>query len=151
MALGLGRGTEVYPLAEPAEKKEVLLVCPGVHVSTAQAYRALRRSLTAPGESTKMSISQRLASALEREGLSGDWFSHCSNDFESAVFERHPELAAIKKKLRELGAKAAVMTGSGSALFGVFAEGVDVRDLLPEFLSEISLTVWFVNRARYRK
>src|SRR5690606_16483573 len=30
MALGLGRGTEVYPLAEPAEKKEVLLVCPGV-------------------------------------------------------------------------------------------------------------------------
>ena len=42
------------------------------------------------------------------------------NDFEPAVFQTHPELAAVVRKLRRLGAKPAMMTGSGSAVFGVF-------------------------------
>jgi 4-diphosphocytidyl-2-C-methyl-D-erythritol kinase len=49
------------------------------------------------------------------------------NDFESVVFSLHPQLESIKKKLRKLGARPALMSGSGSCVFGVF-ESREQRD-----------------------
>ena len=49
-----------------------------------------------------------------------DWDGNLVNDFEITVFEKHPELAAIKKSLYDCGAVYASMSGSGSALFAVY-------------------------------
>jgi 4-diphosphocytidyl-2-C-methyl-D-erythritol kinase len=52
-----------------------------------------------------------------------------SNDFEEAVFETWPEIAAIKKQMLQLGAVYASMSGSGSAVFGLFKSKPDYKGL----------------------
>ena len=52
------------------------------------------------------------------------WRRQLTNDFETSVFAQHPQLAHIKQKLYDLGAVYAAMSGSGSALFGIFSEPV---------------------------
>jgi len=49
-----------------------------------------------------------------------------TNDFEQSVFALHPEIAAVKERLYQLGAVYAAMSGSGSALFGLFAQRPDL-------------------------
>jgi 4-diphosphocytidyl-2-C-methyl-D-erythritol kinase len=118
-SLGLGRGTELYPLPDlPAAP--VLIVTTRLHISTAEAYRLLARteSIT-PSEN----ITERFAQSIP----AGEWHRHCKNDFEQSVFSLHPELASLKRKLARTGALAAAMTGSGSALFGIF-ESRGARD-----------------------
>jgi len=51
-----------------------------------------------------------------------EWEGNLINDFEEAVFSRHPELAEIKARIRKLGAIYTSMTGSGAAVFGIFKE-----------------------------
>lgn len=54
------------------------------------------------------------------------WRDQLTNDFEKSVFTLHPEIGAIKDKLYELGATYAAMSGSGSSLFGLFRQSVDL-------------------------
>ena len=49
-----------------------------------------------------------------------EWKGLLVNDFEATVFKAHPELAAIKQSLYDSGAVYAAMSGSGSALFGIY-------------------------------
>ena len=121
-ALGIGRGTELYPLPDIAAHAG-LLISPNVHVSTAEAYRDLARqyetlTTATPGTDTKGFLS--VVWALAGDHPTADWKSLCANDFESAVFPRHPVLERIVKQLARAGARPARMTGSGSALFGLF-------------------------------
>jgi 4-diphosphocytidyl-2-C-methyl-D-erythritol kinase len=116
-AVGLGRGTELYPLAD-VKPSPGLLITPGIHSSTAAAYSALERKVL-PEVSTGM-INKFQSVAW---GSSQDW----TNDFETVVFSQHPQLKSIKGKLLKLGAWRAMMTGSGSALFGLFASS-ELRD-----------------------
>lgn len=149
-ALGLGRGTELVPI-EDVPPQPALLVTPGVHVSTAGAYRALGRSLTSPPPSPKINISQSLALAIG-VGLSAEgWAGFCSNDFEPVVFRQHPELGAIKNNLREAGAHLALMTGSGSAIFGLFQNKELAGRARQSFRGKQALPFSFVSRARYRR
>ena len=110
-ALGLGRGEELYPLPDrPAE--QALLIAPAVHSSTADAYRDVSATLTNNELQNKLDSFQRWA-----------WGEHKSsiiNDFEPAVLARYPELAGIRERLRRAGATRVSMTGSGSAIFGIF-------------------------------
>ena len=126
-ALGLGRGTELYPLPD-LPKHHVVVVSTGIHVSTAEAYNALRRpvknALTSAEESPILREFQTVARLLNSAPLEQ---LALQNDFEAVVFRTHPELAAVTRKLRRLGAKPAMMTGSGSAVFGVFRTGVEAR------------------------
>lgn len=143
-ALGLGRGEELYPLPE-APRYRVLIVAPPVHVSTAEAYRALGRpELTSPVDFRKLSIFQSFV--WQAEYLSG-----AENDFEAAVFGLHPELGRWKRKLERLGAHAARLSGSGAALFGVFPDRAKLQGALPQFSTEplkvFSTTV--LGRAQY--
>jgi 4-diphosphocytidyl-2-C-methyl-D-erythritol kinase len=140
--LGLGRGTELYPLPDlPA--LPVLVVAPAVHVSTGEAYGALERTESLPYDRNSTA---ELAQAL----VSGEqWSALCVNDFEPAVFEQHPRLAAIRRKLERLGAHPARMTGSGSCLFGVF-DSVPSRDAAAAaFEGEQVFPVRLFPRSRY--
>lgn len=140
-ALGLGRGTEMYPLpALPA--RHGLLVAPAVHSSTAEAYRALSSRLTTEAQQNKIFS---LQSQLWRGGLESP-----ANDFESVVFERFPELRRWKRRLARAGANPALMTGSGSALFGIFAGREQAALARAKLGEERVFPITLVNRARYR-
>jgi 4-diphosphocytidyl-2-C-methyl-D-erythritol kinase len=154
-ALGLGRGTELYPLPDqPAH--HVLVVSTGVHVSTAEAYRSLGRNvtgaLTSPVDSPMLREFQAVVWALDPRSPGHANLEHLplENDFEQAVFKLHPELAAVVRKLRRLGAKPAMMTGSGSSIFGVFATAEKLRTAAQQFPSARTFPVRFINRQQYR-
>ena len=56
------------------------------------------------------------------------WRAELVNDFEESVFALHPEIGAVKQRLYDLGAIYASMSGSGSALFGIFKEKPSLKD-----------------------
>jgi 4-diphosphocytidyl-2-C-methyl-D-erythritol kinase len=112
-ALGVGRGAEVYPLTEHPESY-VLLIVPTASVSTKQAYARVRLPLTK--QSGKSMIPVFCSGYLD--SLDGNKL--LENDFEKVVFCDFPELKRIKRELLRLGASGAGLTGSGSALFGLF-------------------------------
>ena len=111
-ALGLGRGDEVYPLADLPRHWIVLLI-PGFGVSTADAYawydseREMARGV----------------SGREPQVVPGPWPSRAAqmiNDLEAPIARHHPEIDQMRTALRRAGALAAAMSGSGSAVFGLF-------------------------------
>jgi len=115
-ALGLGRGDEVYPLADLARHWIVLLV-PGFGVSTADAYNWY------DGE---RDLSR--GSAREPQHVPGPWPSRAAqmiNDLEAPIARHHPEIDQMRTALRRAGALAAAMSGSGSAVFGLFQKRAD--------------------------
>jgi 4-diphosphocytidyl-2-C-methyl-D-erythritol kinase len=141
-AVGIGRGTELFPLPD-ARSQHGILVAPGIHVDTAQAYRDLSPRLTTELQQNKI---------FSFQAITWDTGSLASarNDFESVVFEQHRKLATIKKRLVRAGATVALMTGSGSALFGLFPDCNGIyraRELLGEVQT---FPISLVGRARYR-
>ncbi len=86
----------------------VLIVYPGFHVNTAEAYRECIPEFHE--ESLMDSVHQPVVK----------WKGLIKNDFEKTVFKKFPELLDIKSELYSLGAVYASMSGSGSALFGIF-------------------------------
>lgn len=146
-AVGIGRGTELYPMSD-VPPSPGLLITPNVHSSTAEAYAALGRE--ASGEAPVGGVSRFQAVAWHLGDSTCTW----CNDFETVVFRRHPQLESIKGKLLKLGARRAMMTGSGSALFGLFATR-ELRDRAAAvFRREFSRTQVYpfrmVSRGRYR-
>ena len=128
-AIGLGRGTEVYPLPE-VPPLSLVVVHPGLHVSTADAYRRLDQ---ARGNREPLG-----PAALTSATAAPTMFSFCAvvcnrrwdrleNDFERVVFFTYPELARLKTALTRAGASAALLSGSGSAVFGIFDSGTAAR------------------------
>jgi 4-diphosphocytidyl-2-C-methyl-D-erythritol kinase len=111
-ALGLGRGDEVYPLADLPQHWIVLLV-PGFGVSSPDAYEwyDAERELARGGTNR------------EPQHVPGPWPSRAAqmiNDLEAPVARHHPEIDQMKIALRRAGALAASMSGSGSTVFGLF-------------------------------
>jgi 4-diphosphocytidyl-2-C-methyl-D-erythritol kinase len=110
-ALGLGRGEEVYPLVD-LPPHYVVIVRPPFGVSTAEAYAWYDEDRVAGVRENR-----------ELQLLPVPWPSRAAqmvNDLEPHVMRRHQEIGAFKQQLRELGATAAAMSGSGSAVFGLF-------------------------------
>jgi 4-diphosphocytidyl-2-C-methyl-D-erythritol kinase len=114
-ALGLGRGDEIYPLAD-LPRWWAVIVAPPFGVSTAEAYRWHETDLDRErAGSPHASPDPRLA----RTWLGG--LPALGNDLEAPVARRHPEIARTVAALRRQGAAHAAMSGSGSAIFGLFA------------------------------
>jgi len=110
-ALGLGRGEEIYPLVD-LPPHFVVIVRPPFGVSTAEAYAWYDEDRAAGLRETR-----------ELQQLPVPWPSRAAqmvNDLEPPVMRRHPEIRALTAQLRELGAIASAMSGSGSAVFGLF-------------------------------
>lgn len=88
---------------------EITVLTPeGIAVSTADAYRGIKPQLP------EIPLKEALAKPVE------EWKDCLFNDFETTVFDKHPELAAIKRSLYDSGAVYASMSGSGSALFAIY-------------------------------
>jgi 4-diphosphocytidyl-2-C-methyl-D-erythritol kinase len=114
LCAGRGRGEILEPLAG-LPKFCILLITPPVVVSTAWAYQNYNKlGLTKTQKSRKLPSSNI-------EQLTGQELAEiCQNDLETVVFEKYEELAAIKMQLKNSGAFVSSMTGSGSAMFGLF-------------------------------
>lgn len=107
---GIGEQLEPYPFLKPWP---VLLVFPGFHVSTAQVYKKLTLGLTK---------CEKILKGFPFEAQEFDVTRHLCNDLETVTLTQFPELLNIKKELIQLGALNALMSGSGSAVFGLFED-----------------------------
>jgi 4-diphosphocytidyl-2-C-methyl-D-erythritol kinase len=112
--LGSGRGEILKPLSLSLKGKFLILMNPGLHVSTADAY-----SRVVPGPAP-LAIESILSMPLET------WRKVLQNEFEKSVFERFPLIANLKDHVYESGALYASMSGSGSSVFGIFDKEVPV-------------------------
>lgn len=120
-AFATGRGEKLSPFALDLSNYFIALVFPGVHVSTAVAYRGVvpHQPVFSLRESLQKPIAQ--------------WKHLIVNDFEQSVLAKHPEIASVKEKLYARGAEFAAMSGSGSAVFGIFSEKPDLKKVFPHF------------------
>lgn len=148
-ALGLGRGDEVYPLAEQVGG-HVVLVDPGRPLSTAKVFDRLDAELT-PRENS-LTISRFVSSDLRgavRFGILG-------NELEKAALWEAPDLAESARRMRvilvEEGAVLAQMSGSGSVFFGLFEarSGATRARKALEAAGFRALVARTLSRARYR-
>jgi 4-diphosphocytidyl-2-C-methyl-D-erythritol kinase len=127
-ALAAGRGDNIQPLNPfPAlRNKGLLLIHPGFGVSTAWAYQALARFPDAlngrPGRA------RQLISNLQTDNWPAAGFY---NSLEAPVLEKYPLLALFQEFLRANGARAALMSGSGSTTFAI-TENVSAAEALAE-------------------
>lgn len=103
-----GKGDEFDPCSIDLSACSILVVAPPIHINTAEAY-----SRVIPSEGEK-SIKGSILNPI------GQWKENLQNDFEPAVFSRHPRILQIKQQLFDLGAIYASMSGSGSAVYGIF-------------------------------
>lgn len=116
--VGSGRGEILEPISLSLGGTFIVMVKPDIHISTKEAYSnmvpkapdyELRETLLGP-------VSQ--------------WPARLGNDFELGAMQRHPAIRAIKERLYSAGAFYAGMSGSGSAVFGLFRQEIDAAELL---------------------
>lgn len=109
--LGKGRGDLLTPVHLDLSGYSIQIVLPGIHISTAQAFSGI-----AP-QPANMDWEQLCQTPVP------DWKDILRNDFETTVFRQQPRLAHIKQQLYEGGAYYAAMSGTGSAVYGIFKKG----------------------------
>ncbi len=117
-ALGRGRGDDIDPLPD-LHPLAVVVAVPSIEVSTELAFAEAGRRLTSRGPDATVEAFVE----GHREGAVGEppW-SALLNDFEEVVTERWPEIGLVARALRATGTLHAAVTGSGSAVFGLYAD-----------------------------
>ena len=114
--IGTGRGEILEPCDIDLSQYELRVDVPaGVSVSTADAYRGI-----VPREAAAAGRACPLREALSRPVA--EWRACLVNDFEATVFAKYPAIADAKQALYDAGATYASMSGSGSAVFGLFTK-----------------------------
>ena len=106
-----GQGERLEPISVDLSGYEILLIHPGIHISTAKAFAGVIPRY--PVKSVYGVVQQPVSS----------WPGELVNDFEASLFPLFPELKEIKENLYAAGAVFASMTGSGSAVYGLFEKG----------------------------
>jgi 4-diphosphocytidyl-2-C-methyl-D-erythritol kinase len=140
-AFATGRGDRIRPLFD-WPSASVLLVHPQITCSSSAIYRQYDDTglLTQTSNSIKIRLDHR-------PGSLRDLVSHIENDLEQVVFALYPELDSIKKRLLKQGAIAAGLTGSGSAVFGLFMDPEDLEKAARYY--PVSYKTHFLSRDEY--
>ena len=110
-----GRGEIMQPTSVDLSNKKIALVLPGIHVSTALAFK------DCPISSTIETCDTITKQPVET------WKDQFINDFEATVFPLFPELENIKNTLYKIGAIYSSMSGTGSSVYGIFNELPDLE------------------------
>jgi 4-diphosphocytidyl-2-C-methyl-D-erythritol kinase len=115
-----GRGEILEPVELDLSAYKIIIINPGIHVSTREAFSKLTPYHWA--KSIKEIIRQSVFT----------WRDELINDFERRIFQLYPAIETIKKEMYAKGAIYASMTGTGSTVYGIFSSA-DKSDLaLPE-------------------
>jgi 4-diphosphocytidyl-2-C-methyl-D-erythritol kinase len=142
-ALGLGRGDDIYPLAN-LPPVHVVILRPGFGVSTNDAYKWFdeesRRAVKDP------------APRVIPPGWPA-WSATLRNDLEAPVIRHHPAIGRIRQSLLDAGAAFAAMSGSGSAVFGLFERADAARRTANDLARPgwLSLHTRTLNRREYAR
>jgi 4-diphosphocytidyl-2-C-methyl-D-erythritol kinase len=116
-AYATGRGDVLHPMRDYRLPFPLVVAVPDVAVSTPDAYR-----LVAPSNQDRPDLR-----AVVRSNDPARWRRELTNDFEEPVVEAYPVIGAVRTALRESGAAYAALSGSGSAVFGVFEGNAAAR------------------------
>ena len=140
LCLGTGMGDDIVP-ASDLDSVSCLLVFPEFSISTASIYGQFQLSLTSHSKGSKIIkfLDSRELGSLE-------------NELEETVFRPHPQLKVIKNLFRDHGAELSLVSGTGSAVFGLFSEREKAEKVMeelkksyPSFLAET------LSRERYQE
>jgi len=130
MALGWERGRGLLPL-RPPPSRPVLLVVPPFSIGSGEAYAWV--------DEKRQGCESPAASTLPAAGRMNEWDALTPlavNDFEAVVFDRYPRLAEWKDVLVAAGAEVALLSGSGSTLFGIFAKDEQCEHAARQFSAD---------------
>jgi 4-diphosphocytidyl-2-C-methyl-D-erythritol kinase len=126
-----GRGEILEQIELDLFEFKIVIVHPTIHISTAWAFSQLAGRLQRPDNYKRIKevIQQPIST----------WKTELVNDFEKPVFEKFPEIKNIKDKLYDAGANYASMSGSGSAVYGIFKKNTIVSLSFPKnyFVKEL--------------
>lgn len=134
-AYGSNKGEVLTPVRLPLDSYYVAILYPDIHIDTTWAYKSY--AMNHP-KSQSPSLLENLQQPVS------EWKNTLKNDFERIVFEAHPQIESFKKKLYGSGAVYASMSGSGSAVYGIFESEPDIRFIAEDM--EINERHWFVRR-----
>ena len=109
-AQGIG---EIITPIQSLKKINVVVIKPPINISTPWAYSSLDTENLCHPDTAKAQT------AIEK-GDNKELYALMGNSFENSVFKAYPEIKDIKERLKEMGADASLMSGSGSAVFGLF-------------------------------
>lgn len=112
-----GRGEVIEEIQLNLKGYKILLINPGIHISTATAF-----SKIIPYKPTK-SVKEIINNPIET------WKDNLKNDFEFSAFSEYPEIKNIKEYLYSQGAVYASMTGTGSTVYGIFRNDFDEENI----------------------
>lgn len=116
-----GIGNQFQPVNLDLSEYKILIAKPNISVSTPDAFQDVTPS--------KPKFNLKDIENLPIE----DWKDFINNDFEKSVFEKYPEIENLKQSLYKMGALFASMSGSGSAVFGIFRHlPIDAANLIPK-------------------
>lgn len=116
-AYAFGKGDVFSDIDLDLSKFFLVLVKPPVHVSTADAYGGV------VPRKPEVELKDVILKPVEQ------WKDLLENDFERSVFSKYPEIETIKTQLYQAGATFALMSGSGSSVFGIFKKAVALPEL----------------------
>ncbi len=117
-----GRGELLSHIKPDLEHGYVVLLFPDIHISSTEAYSAVTPAI--PDSDLRQLI----------EAPVNQWKDRLENDFEESAFIRHPLLNDLKLGLYYAGAKFASMSGSGSALFGIFESAPELPEEIQKYV-----------------
>jgi len=111
------KGDKFEPIDINLKEYYIVLVKPNVSVDTSFAYSKIIAEK--PENSLKEIIKLPLS----------EWKQYLKNDFEDVIFKKFPEIEVLKNQLYDLGAIYSSMSGSGSAVYGIFKNKINIEDL----------------------
>jgi len=121
-SLATGRGEVLQPVSLALKGFHLVLVNPGLHVSTKEAYAGITPQFP------ETPLLQLINEPVHK------WQGRIGNDFEESVFKIYPAIESLKKDLLGKGAIYASMSGSGSSVFGLFEKPTaGVEDSFPGY------------------
>jgi 4-diphosphocytidyl-2-C-methyl-D-erythritol kinase len=119
-AMVTGRGEQLEPVDLELNGYHIILIKPDFTISTQEAYKMIHPQIP------EFSINDCLSQSIK------EWRNNIKNDFEIAFTDRYPDLTRIKNVLYDNGALYAAMTGSGSAMYGLFSKEIHLKELFPK-------------------
>jgi 4-diphosphocytidyl-2-C-methyl-D-erythritol kinase len=148
-AVAKGRGEQLVP-EQVASGLNMLIVKPGASISTARAYQAVSDSRKAgcgcsdlTNQEEKLNNIKLIIRAINA-GQITLLGALLHNDFERVAIDMHPVIGEIREKLFDAGAAAVLLSGSGSAVFGVYSTAADAgaaSGLFSSFWSRVVVTL----------
>jgi len=149
--LGTGTGSTLSAIPD-SDTHHLIIIAPSVSVSTRDAYASLQAApLTSKTAEFILSSSQNGAvPAGSPPWLRADFV----NDFEPVIFDIYPEIRRAKELLLSAGARGALMAGSGSSVFGVFADNESQQQAREKIEGEAGWRIFpcvTVSRNEYRR